>query len=343
VPAPATRHIGPTMRKLSEKTVLLFFEDHVTDRWVRGDRHLKRLARRAYHTFTRRQKVTGFQVWYQLLVRALRDAGYDVRTNDYRLARRHPEHPVGVTGYPHIMDGWSLPNPAVLGPGLFDHPKVAPGLMEDPRYRSYIVTCDWMKRMFEPYYGDRCVSWHAGIDLAEWPDTRPLKKPVDVLIYDKIRWERDRYEPGLLEPVRRHLESRGLKVEYVRYKFYDHATYRDLLRRSRSMLFLCEHETQGMAYQEALASNVPVLAWDNGFWQDPERLRYEAGPVPVTSVPYFSEECGERFGDIGEFEEVFERFWSRLDSYEPRAYVARELSFAGSAELYMKCYTEAAR
>ena len=60
-------------------------------------------------------------------------------------------------------------------------------------------------------------------------------------------------------------------------------------------------------------------------------------------MPYFSEECGERFGDIGEFEEVFERFWSRLDSYEPRAYVARELSFAGSAELYMKCYTEAAR
>ena len=36
-------------------------------------------------------------------------------------------------------------------------------------------------------------------------------------------------------------------------------SYRALLRRSKSMLFLCESETQGMAYQEALASNVPVL------------------------------------------------------------------------------------
>jgi hypothetical protein len=51
----------------------------------------------------------------------------------------------------------------------------------------------------------------------------------------------------------------------VRYKFHDHYSYRRLLQRSRALVFLCEHETQAIAYQEALASNVPVLAWDNGY------------------------------------------------------------------------------
>ena len=36
------------------------------------------------------------------------------------------------------------------------------------------------------------------------------------------------------------------------------------------MIFLCEHETQGIAYQQALSRNVPILAWDRGGdWQDP--------------------------------------------------------------------------
>jgi hypothetical protein len=47
------------------------------------------------------------------------------------------------------------------------------------------------------------------------------------------------------------------------------------------MLFLCEHETRGLAYQEALASNVPILAWDTGFWLDPRRPLYDPNPVPA--------------------------------------------------------------
>ena len=35
------------------------------------------------------------------------------------------------------------------------------------------------------------------------------------------------------------------------------------------MVFLCEHENQDIAYQQALACGVPILAWDRGgYWQD---------------------------------------------------------------------------
>ncbi|HEU0012768.1 MAG TPA: hypothetical protein VFQ45_03755 [Longimicrobium sp.] len=331
------------MATLGDRTVLLFYRDFPeTDRFLPGDRHLKRLLRPLYKRITRRQKVTGFYVWYQLLVKALRRRGYDVIVDDHRLARRNPHHPVGLLGYPQILDGWRLPNPAVLGPGLLDHPKNAPGLMDDPRYRSYIVTCDWVRAMFEPYYGAACVPWHAGIDLDEWPDTRGADKDVDVLVYDKIRWHRERYEPELLAPVLEALRRRGLRVESVRYRHYDHETYRALLGRARSMLFLCEHETQGMAYQEALASNVPVLAWDNGWWLDPARPKYEPEPVPASSVPYFSPACGERFRGMEDFEETLDRFWAGLEGYTPREYVRRDLSLEGSADTYMRYYRAAA-
>ena len=187
------------------------------------------------------------------------------------------------------------------------------------------------------------MDWHAGIDLAQWTDTRDEAKNTDVIIYDKIRWERERWEPELLRPIMEALVRRKLSYAIVRYGSYDYAAYRELLRTSRSMIFLCEHETQGMAYQECLASNVPIIAWDNGFWRDPMRERYESEPVAATSVPYFSSECGERFQSVQQFSETLDLFLDRLPAYQPREYVRRELSFERSAELYVQHYGAAGR
>lgn len=323
--------------------VLLFYQDCDRDSWFRNDRYLKRAFRPVHRLFTRKQTVSGFYVWWSLLVRALRSQGYDVRCNDYRLARQYPEHPVGLVGYPWILNNWSLDNPALLGPGFYDHPRMNPRVMEDPRYRGYLVTCDWMKRMFEPFYAGRCLEWRAGMDLHQWTDTRHLKKDVDLLIYDKIRWNRDHYVPKLLEPIQEHLDRHGRSYRVIRYGLYDHAFYRRALREARAMIFLCEHETQGMAYQEALASNLPLLAWENGFWLDPRRPQFDPEPVPATSVPYFSPECGEKFRGAVDFGSTFDRFWANRDTYTPRSYVERELSFAKSAELYITHYQRVAR
>lgn len=330
------------MTRLSDNSVLLFFKNYETDKWLPGDRYLKRVLRPVYDRFHRRQKITGFESSFRLLVKALQRSGYEVHCNDYRRARRHPEHPVGLYGYPDLLDTWDLDNPAVLGSGLYDHPVIAPTLMQDPRNRYYLVGCEWVRRMFEPHYGDNVGTWFAGIDLAEWPDTRSHTKDIDVLVYDKIYWERGKREEDLLHPILRRLSRRGLRVEVIRYKLYDHATYRALLSRARSMVLLSAHETQGIASAEALASNVPVLAWDNGYWLDPRRPLFEPDPVSASSVPYFSEECGERFRDFDAFEDAFGRFWSQLGSYEPRRYVARELSFEKSARRYMHYYRRAA-
>ena len=132
-----------------DRDVLLFFEDRDRDTFVRGDRHLRRRLRKAVSRFRpNKQRVSGFEMSFILLERALSAAGRTVHVNDFALAKRNPEFPVGVCGYGHILDGWSLPNPAVLGPGLIDHPKQRPKLMEDPRFRSYLVLCGWMMDLF---------------------------------------------------------------------------------------------------------------------------------------------------------------------------------------------------
>ena len=64
------------------------------------------------------------------------------------------------------------------------------------------------------------------------------------------------------------------------------------------MIFLCSHESQGIACQEAMSAGVPIFAWDPGFCMDPERFLWGDPVIPATSVPYFDERCGLRFRDF---------------------------------------------
>lgn len=341
--ASALQLVGEDMsvleKYLSErKVVLLFYREAERDKFFRYDRYLKRAVRPLYNLLHRRRKKTGFLVSFELLKRALQRQGWLVRVNDYATARKHPDYPVGLVGYPVLLEGWRLPNPALLGTALYDHPMLAPRLLEDGRFRRYLVPSRWTYDMFHPYYGDACAQWFAGIDTAQWPDTSASPKNIDFLIYDKIMWDRARQERALLQPIHRLLQRRGFRIEVIRYKLHDHATYRRLLERSRAMVFLCEHESQGLAYQEAMASNVPVLAWDNGVWLDPLAQRFGTTAIPASSVPYFSSDCGERFAGWPDFEAALERFLDRLPLLRPRNYVCENLSMKRSAEIYAGHY-----
>jgi hypothetical protein len=73
------------------------------------------------------------------------------------------------------------------------------------------------------------------------------------------------------------------------------------------MVFLCEHETQGMAYQEPLPQMFQLL---HGIMAGGPILY--AGlcrkSIPATSVPLFSPDCGERFKMISEFQKSLKTF-----------------------------------
>jgi len=327
-----------------DKDVLLFYAGYERDVYFKGDRHLfETLEKVAALASPGTPKTTGFGMWFELLCRGLRRCGVSVHVNRHRLARRNPAFPIGVCGHPWILDEWELRNPAVLGPGMLDHPAMRPALMSDPRFRCYVTTCDWNHDLFVAAYGaERCVHWHAGIDLGEWQDAGSAAKEVDILLYDKVRWRRPHFEETLIGPIRQALHDKRMRVKTLRYGRYDLREYRRLLLRSKAMLFLCEHETQGMAYQEALACNVPVLAWNPGVWMDPQAAKWDAQGVVANSVPFFDSTCGTCFRNFEEFGPALQLFWTQLDSFRPRTFVQRCLSLEESGRTYLKCLARAA-
>lgn len=324
------------------KDVLLFYREYEVDRALPGDRYLKRLVRPLYNRLHHRQKVTGFGVSFAMLCKGLQRAGYTVHRNRYALARANPRYPIGIVGGPKILEDWRLPNPAILGPSLFDQPGLAPTLFDDTRFKAYVCLGRWTYDMFEAAYRGRCLTWFAGIDSEAWPDLSGRPKDLDFLIYDKVRWDHDHYQTTLINPVIQTLDARGLSHHTIRYRHHDHESFRTHLARARGLIFLCENETQGIAYQEAMASNVPVLAWDRGYWADPQwKLHFET-PPPASSVPFFSEACGERFVGMPEFSDRLDRFLALRATYQPRRYVVENLSLERSAALYTDAYFAAA-
>jgi glycosyltransferase involved in cell wall biosynthesis len=325
-----------------DRAVLLFYEDFERDRLVPYDRQVTRALRRMYHAASKGQVASGFEVAFRSLAIALDRAGYKVIVNDHALARRNPTYPVGIAGYPQILERWKLPNPAVLGPGLLDHPSLFPDLMKDARFRSYIVPGEWMRNVFARSYGDRCAVWTAGIDTEAWADMRAEPKDIDVLVYEKILWKDPNYEASLITPLLRALDARKKKYRVIRYRQYVHAEFRALLARSRVMAFLSESETQGIAYQEAMACNVPILAWDNGWWLDRQRIHGDLERVPASSIPHFDDRCGVHFRDASGIDAAVDAVFARERSFEPRKFVEERLSLAVSAARYVELYSAAA-
>lgn len=278
---------------------------------------------------------------YRSLRYALTRAGYHVKVNDFAAARRYPDHPIAACGYVTVIDKVkALPNPRLLGPGLYDSPLQNPHLMEDPRNRLYIQRCEWEKKLFDPYFGDKIRLWYRGYDLSKFEDVSGHPKTVDVLIYDKIYHSREENYGKAIKPFIEMLQAQGLSYEIIRYGKYHHRDYKDALKRSRVMAFFAHSEVQGNAQIEASAMNVPVFAWDEGVWLDSEAKRLSSDPIPCTSVTHFDGRCGLRF-KAADMKERWLEFWPARESYSPRAYVGEELPLLGSAQTYIAHYREA--
>lgn len=313
----------------------LFYQEPDPDRWLPFDRIPRRLVRRLVRGAAR---PGGQKMVFLNLCDGLDQIGVPYRTNDFGHARRHPDELACIVGKPHVLFDREWKNPVLFGASVFSHPLECPDLFERYPVRRLLVPGEWMRRMCEPYYGDRVTAWPVGIDTDAWVPS-PEPKTVDVLLYDKVRWEHEAYEASLIGPVRDALERRGLSVTVLRYGSYEPGDLAVALRACRAAVFLCEHETQGLAYQQMLSSGVPVLAWDRGgMWQDPEFFPDRVRFGPVSSVPYWDERCGLTFADASEFEEKLGAFWEgvREGAYAPRDYVLENLTLAACARAYVQ-------
>ena len=304
---------------------LYFRREPERDRWLPGDRLVRPLVRRIARGKARPGGID--KVFINLCLGLDRLAvRYEVNLPFEELRDDDQVGVIGVGRY--ALQGYDRPNPIVAGIALMTHPSEWPSLCQDYPVVTYLQHCAWSNDVYKRFFGDRCRIWPVGIDTQSWQPADPGEKRFDFLIYDKIHWQRGELVPGLLDVIRSELARRKLTFLELRYGRYDEGQYKDALRKCRAMIFLCEHESQGIAYQECLASGVPVLAWDQGRYLDPNRFAWGEPDIPATSVPYFDERCGLRFRDVHQFSDTLTQFIAleRSGAFAPQSYVMQNLT-----------------
>ena len=324
---------------MSSSPLFIFYEEPDPDRWFTGDRYPRRFVRRLLRG---KQKPGGVMRWFLNLQTGLDLLGVEYRINDYSGLHRKAGAVAHVVGKSHVIDKIRPGHPIIFGPAISAHP------YEDNFWLRtdislIVISCEWFRRMYErdlPCTIPTAV-WPAGIETELWIPSA-IKSRGKILVYDKIRWRRHEYESSLLAPILDRLRQDGLDPVYLRYGHYEEEEYRRLLGEVCAMVFLCEHETQGFAYLQALSSDVPLFAWDRGgLWQDPSMYPARVQFGPVTSVPYFDERCGERFQDIDSFHTGFPSFLEKTNSglYHPRDFILENFDLAAQARNYLKLTT----
>jgi len=314
---------------------LYYIREPERDRWLLGDRYVRPIIRRVIRGDPR---LGGVDKVFINLCLGLNKLGIPYEVN-LPFSKLQKHDCVGILGRGlSCLEGYKQPNLIVAGIGLMTHPSEWPNLCEQYPVVKYLQHSQWAVEVYKPYFGDRCTIWPVGIDTDIWQPTQSKTKSVDFLIYSKIRWDYDQQVVSLLEPIRHTLTQKGLSFEELRYGFYQPQEYKQALSRCCAMIFLCEHESQGLAYQECLSSGVPILAWDQGECLDPNRFKWGMPHIPATSVPYWDERCGIKFKDINEFSIKLEEFIEtlQLKKFSPRNYILENLTLKKCAQNYLE-------
>jgi glycosyltransferase involved in cell wall biosynthesis len=310
------------------------------DRWVRGDRLVRPLVRRLIRG---RPRPSGLdKVFINLCLGLDRLAmPYEVNLPFRELGE---EDRIGVLGVGrHVLEGYDRANPIVAGIGLMTYPGEWPTLCDDYPVVRYLQHSEWVKKVYEPFFGERCALWPVGVDTQAWAPASSANRAFDFILYDKIQWRREQMVPDLLQRIRDELARRKLSFLELRYGAYDERQYRDALRNSRFMLFLTEHESQGLACLECLSSNVPVLAWDQGWCQDPERIRWGQPHIAATSVPFFDRRCGLTFRGPADLPDRLTEFLdlAARGAFAPRDYVTEHLTLEKCSANFLRILEDA--
>lgn len=316
-------------------------------RWIPGDQYPRALIRRLLRPWRGLPPVGLTKVTVNLCL------GLEQIGQPYVLHSRPdlaPEgSPVGILHGPlDLVRKVAAARPCVTGVGIFDFPEQWPTFFQDTKAVWHLQACEWAASSYRPLFGAEHIKiWPVGIETERHQPRPDVAKEYDFLVYEKLRWPAQHPERDVLARTLAELDRRGLRYQIIGYGRYPKGrenSYHAMLSRSRAMLFLCENETQGIAYNEALSMGVPMLAWDPGRWLDPNRHNYNRSNFPATSVPYFDARCGERYTSLDALPGTLDRFLGKLKAgdYRPRDYIVENLELGLCARRYADLALQAA-
>ena len=201
----------------------------------------------------------------------------------------------------------------------------------------YIQPSDWCAEIWKSMGAETIlpiITQPFAVDTEKFAPLELLSKRNKIIVYYKRRTETE------LNVLENYLRENKLQYELFNYvKKYDELSYLSALQTAKFMIVLDAHESQGFALQEAMACNVPLLVWSV------TSMNQEVGAnhpdLHATTIPYWSEKCGEVFYKWSEFEKTFNIFLKNIknENYKPRQFVQNELSAKPCSERFIKLFT----
>ena len=227
----------------------------------------------------------------------------------------------------------------IVGPNLYVAPRQVPRNIDLSKI-VYVHPSQWVKDFWLHFGFDRCPiePWPTGIDTEEFKPSSKTKKFV--LIYFKQRSQEE------LSQVEEALKDKNIDYKIINYGDYQEPEYKKLLEESRYVIWLGRQESQGIALQEALATNTPVLVCDVrnvGHWVASQKemavlTDEENNFTNTTSAPYFDERCGVKIENLSMITEAIDSMEKKLDAFRPRQYILENLSFEKQARSFLAIY-----
>jgi hypothetical protein len=207
----------------------------------------------------------------------------------------------------------------LAGPNILVFPSEHADVIAAPEVDCCITPADWVCKMYEidcPALEGRCVPWPAGVDTEYWRPDPIQRDPMGVLVFDK-------QSKGPVGPVSDYLpvlKRRNYNISVLAYGSYTHADFLLNLRRASVMVGFATDESQGLAWAEAWAVDVPTLLW----FQD--HNTYRGRTFASSTAPYLSDSTGSFFSSVVEFEDALEKWEASRNTFHPRQWVLDNMS-----------------
>jgi len=228
----------------------------------------------------------------------------------------------------------------VAGPNLYVVPRNIPRAIDLSKV-IYLHPSQWVKDFWLDFGFGRCPIevWPAGIDTDEFKPAPDDKEHV--LVYFKQRGSEE------LEIIENSLQKRKIKYKLINYSAsYKEKDYKDLLKKSRYLIWLGRQESQGIALEEALACDIPALICDVSYvgqWSVDRKLRgildeEENAYQNTTSAPYFDERCGIKIKDLSKISEAINIMEDGCESFNSRQYIVKNLNLEKQAADFLLIY-----
>ena len=203
------------------------------------------------------------------------------------------------------------------------------------KYHFYDCLSNWNLKIHENFdLRIPLITLPFGVDTYKFT---PGEKKDEIFIYMKNR------HPLLYEQIKYYLSDK-YKVNLIIYGSYKEDDYIKILQKSLFGIWIGSHESQGFALQEALSCDVPLLIFNVKSMKDEyvkDRYTFDNisdKKLEATSVPYWSEKCGEIFYEISEFTEKLSILEKKLGTYHPREFVLQNLSVEKCMERLLNKY-----